>query len=307
MEMNEYRTIDFLQVAPYVRFVHFFDAPDSWIQKPRIIYDHELIFVKEGRCMCRIENIETEIKTGDLLLMRPYVEHSMWLPENAGFQCYAVHFDFLYPGEMFDFSPYDVYLKQDPRSSLAAEGEPRMRPIIELGEIDIPYIFPSQQAYRFSAGFGRLTDLFQDRSFGSHVRLRAAMLDIIGLIIGELSTEEGVSQVHPHKDKIVDVIKTMQERYHEELDLNKLAAACLLSPKYFRSLFKQATGKSAGEFLTDIRMEKAKQLLMERKHSVQEVARMVGFEDFFYFSKIFKKTEGLSPKFYMESIGRTLD
>ena len=70
---------------------------------------------------------------------------------------------------------------------------------------------------------------------------------------------------------------------------------------YYRKIFKEETGVTPVEYLLDIRIEKAKDLLLHN-FAVNEVANKVGFPDPYYFSKVFKKKTGISPKDYKRTI-----
>lgn len=79
------------------------------------------------------------------------------------------------------------------------------------------------------------------------------------------------------------------------LDLAALARAHGFSPATFRRRVRSLTGCSPQEYLTRLRLARAKSLLARSEHSVFEVAHQCGFEDPFYFSRMFQKIEGLSP------------
>ena len=76
------------------------------------------------------------------------------------------------------------------------------------------------------------------------------------------------------------------------------AAAVGLSPNYFRHLFKKVRGQGFKDHLNAVRIEKARTLLATGGHKVYEVAQMVGFSDYKYFSAVFKKLTGTSPTRY---------
>lgn len=67
---------------------------------------------------------------------------------------------------------------------------------------------------------------------------------------------------------------------------------------YFSSLFKKETGRNFTDYLTELRMNKAKELLREKDIMVSDVAEMVGYNDLKYFSRLFKKITGISPSDY---------
>lgn len=83
-----------------------------------------------------------------------------------------------------------------------------------------------------------------------------------------------------------------------DLTLNKVAAKVNVSPNYFCSLFNQETGMTFTEYLTDIRMEKAKDYLRCTNRKITEIGFLVGYLDSHYFSYIFKKTQNCTPSEY---------
>ncbi len=83
---------------------------------------------------------------------------------------------------------------------------------------------------------------------------------------------------------------------NEEISLNTVAASVNLSPNHFSTIFSQETGKTFIEFLTDVRMGKAKELLRSTSMKTAEIAYAVGYKDSHYFSYLFKKTQGCTPR-----------
>lgn len=83
-----------------------------------------------------------------------------------------------------------------------------------------------------------------------------------------------------------------------EISLNMVASHVGISPSYFSTIFRQETGSTFTEYLTEIRMEKARELLRCTSRKTAEIAYDVGYKDAHYFSYIFKKTQGLTPKEY---------
>ncbi|MBP1754420.1 MAG: DNA-binding response regulator [Firmicutes bacterium] len=83
-----------------------------------------------------------------------------------------------------------------------------------------------------------------------------------------------------------------------DLTLDKVAATVNVSPNYFSSLFNQETGMTFIEYLTDIRMEKAKEYLRCSGRKITEIGFLVGYLDSHYFSYIFKKTQNCTPSEY---------
>ena len=88
----------------------------------------------------------------------------------------------------------------------------------------------------------------------------------------------------------------ISENFSTPLTLEAVADQIHLHPAYFSSLFKQSTGSSFKEYLNMVRIEESKRLLANTDFSIIDIAMAVGFEDQSYFSKVFKKYTGLTPK-----------
>ena len=96
---------------------------------------------------------------------------------------------------------------------------------------------------------------------------------------------------------IIGITRYMQEPLAEEVRLSVLAEEFHLNPQYISQLFKNEIGVGFLAYLTNIRMEKAKKLLLSTSLSVAEVAEP-GYGDYRVFTKSFKKTEGITPSQY---------
>ena len=83
-----------------------------------------------------------------------------------------------------------------------------------------------------------------------------------------------------------------------DLSLKKVAAIAKTSPYHFARLFKQSTGVTLNQYVTNCRMEKAKYLLRQQTYSVVEVAKLVGIRSQSHFNKVFRKYTGSTPKAY---------
>ena len=96
---------------------------------------------------------------------------------------------------------------------------------------------------------------------------------------------------------IIGITRYVQEHLAEEVSLSVLAEEFHLNPQYISQLFKNEIGVGFLAYLTNIRMEKAKKLLLST-FSVAEVAEQSGYGDYRVFTKSFKKTEGITPSQY---------
>jgi len=123
--------------------------------------------------------------------------------------------------------------------------------------------------------------------------------DYINRILKEALTLREDHALGRYHDVMKDAIAYIYEHYSdEELSLNTLAAQVNFSPNHLSSIFKQETGQPFIKYLTDYRMNMAKDLLRRTSKKSNEIGIMVGYKDPHYFSYLFKKTQGVTPTQY---------
>lgn len=94
---------------------------------------------------------------------------------------------------------------------------------------------------------------------------------------------------------VESVIKYINQNYYNELTVEKIAQYIGLDRSYIGQLFKNEKGLSIKEYLISLRMQKAFNFLIGTDFNISEIGRSVGYQDAFWFSKIFKKKYGMSP------------
>lgn len=111
---------------------------------------------------------------------------------------------------------------------------------------------------------------------------------------------EGMFNYIPSKNSeiIRKAIAYISQNYNTNLTLEEVANHVHLNPTYFSTLFKQSSGSSFKEYLNIVRVEESKRLLSNTDYSIIDIAVATGFENQSYFSKVFKKYTGLTPKQY---------
>lgn len=91
--------------------------------------------------------------------------------------------------------------------------------------------------------------------------------------------------------------------YSENITLNMLAEQFYLHPNYLSRLFKEKTGKNFSEYLTEVRLEKAEELLRNSDYKIIEICAMTGYDNPRYFSKMFKQHTGMTPREFRDCRG----
>ncbi|OKP92364.1 response regulator [Paenibacillus sp. P32E] len=102
-------------------------------------------------------------------------------------------------------------------------------------------------------------------------------------------------------EKAIDVaLHYIKEHFYEDLSLEKMASVVFLNPAYFSQLFKQKTGQGYKEYVTSLRLEQAKLLLLNPKLKLAEIAERVGYQDMKHFTQMFRKRYHLTPTEYRQ-------
>ena len=101
-------------------------------------------------------------------------------------------------------------------------------------------------------------------------------------------------------EKIEQTIIYMMDHLDQPLQVATLAAMACVSPSHYFALFKRRTGSAPMDYFTHLRMEHARKLLDSTNRSVKEVAAALGYDDPFYFSRVFKGVNRVAPSFYRQ-------
>ena len=100
-------------------------------------------------------------------------------------------------------------------------------------------------------------------------------------------------------------LQYIEEHYtKEDLSLNEVAASVHVSANYFSALFSTERNETFVEYVTNKRMDAAKKLLLKGELHTGEIAALVGYKDAHYFSFVFKKTQGVTPREYRSGEGK---
>ena len=141
-------------------------------------------------------------------------------------------------------------------------------------------------------GPDRRTDFLRQCDFCSSADQLFAVLDrtVSGLI-----AENRARMAEENRRPVRAAQEYIQAHYLEQISLDDAASVAGFSSSYFSSLFKKETGQNFADYLTELRMEKAKELLKNTRISVREICQQVGYRDLKHFNTVFQKNTGLKP------------
>lgn len=121
--------------------------------------------------------------------------------------------------------------------------------------------------------------------------------DILSDIINNIQ-----SGSNSKKDIMEKAVSYIKKNYNKNISREDAARVVFFSPAYFARNFKQYTGKTYNDYLLEVRMEKAKEMLKENKYKIYEIAEKVGYENTKYFFRVFKLYTGYTPKDYIQNV-----
>lgn len=152
---------------------------------------------------------------------------------------------------------------------------------------------------RYGKPFPEAPAYYQElNQINGNAELQQWFLDKIGMICVEGHNDESGKS-----NRIISKAKTyIEANFHRDISLEEVSRTINISPYYFSRMFKEETGVTFIEYLTEERMKRARQLLEDRRLSIKEVCLESGYSDPNYFSRIFKKAEGVTPTEYRERL-----
>lgn len=237
----------------------------------------ELAFIMSGHGKYKIDGKIYDIEEGDLLILNPGVYHQSIVsdPMHPATEFFVGLSDFCLEGmrpNCFDIEGHTPVYKTGPELRLKL-----MRLCIAMdSEKNTCYTgkYYMMQSYLVQYVLYILRDM------------QEAALPNGRCAFESVNKNEIVSQI----------MQYFEEHYAEKISLDIISENMYVSPFYISKIFKTVTGDTPIRYLIDVRLDKAKKLLMTRPElSVHEVAEMVGYDDAYHFSKLFKKRFGTSP------------
>lgn len=165
-----------------------------------------------------------------------------------------------------------------------------------FGALGVTRAHPIFKPQRYETA-ARLIDALCDTKYDSSVavtyRLQSLLCELFATLLSDTARETA-------SDPILSAIEIIKYNYSRELNIKQLADSLFLNSAYFSRLFKKRTGMSPKKYILQTRMTRAKELLSTTDCSIKEISVTVGYGDPLYFSKLFYKTERITPSGYRQ-------
>lgn len=266
-------TVGYSKIAPNEDYPDNKEHPQNYTlnwNKGRILNGFYMIFISKGEGMFESAlTPATTIKAGTCFFLFPSVWHRYKPNINTGWEEYWVGFNGCYAEHLMSKNFFK-----------SAE------PFIQVGLNKELLVL-----------FRDLIDTVRhSSSIGYAQKMAGITLQILGVV-------NAVSQHQEYDNdpvgKLISKAKfLLQDSIEKPVDMEKLARELPMGYSSFRKSFKKITGQSPNQYHLNLRLNKAKELLTTTTLNINQVADQTGFESVFYFSKLFKKKNKVSPKYY---------
>ncbi len=258
--------------------------------KKRSPHKHDFIeirYIFSGSCQYILDGVSYTVKAGDVVICNPNVEH-VFKPLPSKESTIEFHIGLT-----------DIHIKKLPKNHLCAKDA---NPIIHI---------PASHKQEFVKCCYEMLLEYENKKLGNDLMIKSLSMKFLILLFREIYHDEknnsdGVVDLGydfdspTSKTYIVNtIISYFNENYRKKISLNKISQNMYLSPVYISKLFKEETGESPINYLIQLRLEKAKDILSTTSEaSIKDIAKDVGYDDAYYFSKLFKKYYGVAPSHY---------
>ena len=143
--------------------------------------------------------------------------------------------------------------------------------------------------------FAKAVSAFGTNMPGSILLVKAQIFELMQMFFIQAMRKRAAGGEY---DSIVKAKEYIEAHYFENIRAKDLARLCSMSETNLRRKFREYIGQPPLDYQIGLRIRRARELLLERSYNVSEVARLVGFDDVNYFSRLFKKRVGVSPQGY---------
>ena len=249
---------------------YFFNA-----QKGRVLREYQLVYITKGRGLFSSETTpEKQVCKGRLMVLFPGQWHTYHPYRQTGWNEYYIGFE----GPVIDNLVKGGFLSKDNQ-------------VFEVGLNE-----------ELVSLFSRALEIAEADKISSQQYLGGIVLHIVGMILS--ISKNKIFEVGDVDQKIEQAKIIMNENVFKDIDPEELAMKLNISYSWFRKVFKDYTGYAPAKYFQELKLRKAKQLLVGTSHSVKEISFMLDYKSTEHFFSLFKKRTGFTPLDIVLLVGR---
>lgn len=236
----------------------------SW-NSGRILHEYQILYITEGNGVLETKDGKYNLQPGSVVLLVPGKWHRYRPNKKTGWTEYYIGFDGKFA-----------------RHFLSTDALKENLPVIQCG-LHEEIITSYNQAF----------DITQKAKPGYQQILSGIAIKLLGIILSYVKNKEFTGK--PIESIIEKTRQYIHDHYQTNVDLEKLADDNNIGYSYFRKMFKRFTGISPGQYLLQLRISKAKDLIITTDSNIKDIAIETGFDSIYYFSRVFKEKIGKTP------------
>lgn len=244
-------------------------------QKGRTLHEYQLVYITKGKGTFSSESTpEQEVSKGQLLVLFPDEWHTYAPSTKTGWNEYYIGFE----GEIANKLMQENFLTKE-------------KQVLDIGINE-----------ELVSLFRRALEIAEADRTASQQYLSGIAMHIIGCLLS-ITQNKLYEEMDNAAQKIESAKIIMQENISKEIDAEELSAKLGLSYSWFRKVFKEYTGYSPAKYFQELKLRKAKQLLIESPLTIKEICYQLNYTSTEHFFTVFKKQTGYTPTEY-RNIGR---
>lgn len=280
-------------LSPYIRI-----ARDSVVEpdvslRNRVIFDYELIYIKEGTVEFTVEDVEYRCVPGDILFLQPQTTHSAIIIGKTPVRQPHVHFDLYHRPDSAD-----VKVSFRPLSGIAPSEHQLFRPYFSIPDIGAPpVLLRLDNSKIFEHKLFALIGEYNSSLPYSELAAQGLFVDLWTWYLREIYLSKNEIQGRTKLD-MERVKYYLDTHLSEDVKLDELARYVHLSKYYISHLFRKLYGKSPIKYHQMARINKAKELVQFSALPIGQIAEQMGYLNIGAFSRAFKAVEAVPPSFY---------
>ncbi len=280
-------------IVPYVRRARYSVLQPNTLIKERCIFDHELLYVKEGFLTVTIEDVTYTGQPGDFFIFRPRQRHSIHVSAKAPVIQPLVHFDLLYRENREEIPVSFKNLEEMTQEEMAL-----FHPdVLERFFSPFPSLLHPHTPKFIEQLIFDLIHAYNKLSVFNEIRLTQLFLRLWEQVLDEITYSFDYQSNHKedHAQKIKFFIEQSVSR---SLSLQELEELTHLSQAHIFRIFRNAYNTSPLQYHAFVRVQKAKSMIRNTNMSITEIAENLGFSSVQDFCRVFKKVDGYPPSTY---------
>ena len=282
-------------LSPYIRCAFDHTLPRDWHLPERVIFDYELLYVKEGEAEVTVEDRTYRGVAGDLFLFKPRQRHSIRSVGNVPFRQPHIHFDLFYR----DDSP-EVKVCFRPLHELTEHEKRWFRPDVCSA---LPFQLPNHIRLRNPLTIEKMIfDIIREMEQKLpyyETNAKGLFVQLWVHLLRELYWMEN-SHITSNWETLAAIKRYLAGNLDREVSVDEMARMANMSKYYFIRTFRRAFGMTPFKYHQSLRIEKAKQLIQFTSEPITQIAERLGYPGIHAFSRAFRQIEGVAPSFYRQ-------